>query len=273
MNFRSSIRKLFSPRTQRTIRKRRRRHARLCFEALEVRTLLDASLTYQAAADTPLTLRLAASELQIVDSTNPSTVFASESLANLTDGVLVEGNGFNVNLTVDSGVPQVPGGVLFAGGSGTNTLVGPGRNTAWRITGAGEGSLGGPGFVSFMGVENLTGAADNQDTFFVDQGGSLSGTVEGGAGGYDTVVFTGAYGRVDYAVTGAQSGDVGLDGQTVRYAGMEPIQFLSPVAVFTHTGTDSDDVITLRDIGGDDGVMEIFGTSNRVADHQGAGRQ
>lgn len=130
------------------------------------------------------------------------------------------------------------------------------------MTGPGAGHLRSPDFLTFTGVENLVGGANNQDTFVIEQGGSLPGTVEGGAGGYDTVVFRGAYGRVDYEVTGPQSGDVALDGQTVRYAGMEPIEFLTPVEDFTFTGTTFDDTITLHDVGGTDGVMEIFGTTS-----------
>ena len=59
-------------------------------EALEGRVLLASSLGYQAVADTPLTLRLVSNELEIVASTNPSTVLASDLPGNITDGVRIE---------------------------------------------------------------------------------------------------------------------------------------------------------------------------------------
>src|SRR5262249_36227875 len=99
-------------------------------------------------------------------------------------------------------------------------------------------------------------------TFVFTQGGALSGTVEGGAGGYDTVVLTGAYSTVAYKVTGPQSGEMILDGQLLRYAGMEPIQFTQSAGVFTYTGTAGDDTIQLHGIAG--GMMAISGTGETV---------
>src|SRR5262245_13715173 len=246
-------------------RRKRAWRVPLGLELLEDRITPTGDLWFQASGAEALTLRLSGEDLQIIDTGDPSQVRASRPLSAITTGVRIEGNGYDVGLTIDASLPQVPGGVLFVGGSGTNTLTGPGRDTTWRVTGAGEGHLGDPGFVRFTGIENLTGAADNQDTFVIDQGGSLAGTVEGGAGGYDTVRFTGAYRKVGYEVTGPQSGDIVLDGQTVRYSGMEPIQFTQAAGTFPYAGTAGDDTINLHDIPDAGGVtMEISGTGETV---------
>ncbi len=89
--------------------------------------------------------------------------------------------------------------------------------------------------------------------------------MEGGAGGYDTVVFTGSYGAVAHEATGAESGVVTLDGIIVRYTGMEPIQFTQAAGTFTYVGTNDDDTITLSDVPDGPGVeMQIAGTGELV---------
>ncbi len=62
-----------------------RQFTRAC-EVLEDRTLLAASIIFAAEIDTPrnLTLLLAGSNVQIVDSSNSSRVLATESLAWMT---------------------------------------------------------------------------------------------------------------------------------------------------------------------------------------------
>ena len=63
----------------------------------------------------------------------------------------------------------------------------------WDVTGPDAGSVAG---VAFTAVENLTGASDNHDTFALGTSGSLSGVVDGGTGGFDSLVFDGG-GRSD----------------------------------------------------------------------------
>ncbi len=160
----SLSRKLASARKRRGIRKDPTRK-RLTLEFLEDRRMMAGNLDYQAVASTPLTLRLASDDLQVVDSNNPSIVLASELLSDITGGVHIEGNSFDVNLTIDVTVPPVPGGIVFDGGSGTNTLLGPNDDTTWHITGPGSGDLDGTSVVSFSSVENLVGgeATDTLD--------------------------------------------------------------------------------------------------------------
>jgi hypothetical protein len=71
----------------------------------------------------------------------------------------------------------------------------------------------------FAGVENLVGAANNQDTFTVTTGGSLSGLVNGGAGGFDSLILSGgAFDRVVYTAFDAHSGTIDRDGEVPTYA-------------------------------------------------------
>ena len=58
----------------------------------------------------------------------------------------------------------------------------------WDVTGPDAGTVAG---VDFTSVENLSGASDNKDTFVVAPGGSVSGKVDGGQGGFDTLRLTG----------------------------------------------------------------------------------
>ncbi|MBW1683398.1 MAG: hypothetical protein JRJ83_18660, partial [Deltaproteobacteria bacterium] len=133
--------------------------------------------------------------------------------------------------------------VTFDGGGGEDTLEGPGADVVWRIDGQDTGLLLD---LRFEGVENLLGASGNEDTFVLAEGGSLSGLLDGGPGGFDTLVIEGGvFDTVRYAPTGADSGIIDLDGNVLRYAGLEPIsnQGTSTDVVFDLTGSDDDAVI------------------------------
>jgi hypothetical protein len=160
------------------------------------------------------------------------------------------------------------------GGAGDDTLVGPAADSTWSITGSGAGEVAG---VAFAGVESLEGGVDNEDTFVFEDGGRLSGVVEGGAAGFDTLVVAGGgYETVIYRATGPDSGEIDLDGERISYSGMEPVDLgnvaanfrfeLSPTPLSTDPNfppgsTDSDDVIVLRNVEGVDGQMEIVSDS------------
>jgi len=111
--------------------------------------------------------------------------------------------------------------VEVIGGTGNDTLIGPHENATWQITGENSGSVAG---IAFSGVENLTGAAGNADTFVFDAAGSISGLVDGGIGGFDSIVLDGGtYSSVVYHATGPDSGAIMRDGDIITYAGMEPV--------------------------------------------------
>jgi len=70
-------------------------------------------------------------------------------------------------------------GTVVTGGTGTDTLVGPNLNNTWSLTGANAGSV--DGIATFSGIANLTGGA-LADTFQLHTKGSVTGTIDGGAG-------------------------------------------------------------------------------------------
>jgi Ca2+-binding RTX toxin-like protein len=68
--------------------------------------------------------------------------------------------------------------ISIDGGAGTNTLIGSDAPSTWTITSANAGSVG---TVSFSSIQNLTGGSAI-NTFALQTGGSLSGTLDGGSG-------------------------------------------------------------------------------------------
>ncbi|MGB4892309.1 MAG: hypothetical protein WBP09_11645, partial [Propionicimonas sp.] len=119
--------------------------------------------------------------------------------------------------------------------------VGPSGDQTWQVTGDGAGTVAG---ASFEGFENLTGAADNQDTFDVSAAGRVAGTIDGGAGGYDTLKLDAAGGSVSAVGFDPHSGVIAIDGVRYVYAGLEPISIAAPTNL-TVNGTAGDDVATL----------------------------
>ncbi|MBW2637884.1 MAG: hypothetical protein JRC86_10255, partial [Deltaproteobacteria bacterium] len=128
--------------------------------------------------------------------------------------------------------------------------------------------------VDFSDIENLEGAADNEDTFVFSPDGSLSGLVDGGDGGFDSLVIDGgSYITVTSIATGPDSGTIDLDGKIITYSGLEPIIDASittdRIYSFSSTppgATSGDDTITLQNTGGagdgqmllDSGTPETF---------------
>ena len=148
-------------------------------------------------------------------------------------------------LVVDASLSDAlaDGGILtYVGGAGQDSLAGPSLDSSWIITGEDSGTLGN---VGFAGVENLFGAADNEDTFVFGPGGSLSGTVSGGDGGFDTIQVSGSYKSVQSVATGADSGVITLDSDELVYDGMEPIVFDGTLGLYTYLGSSGDDSIVV----------------------------
>jgi hypothetical protein len=126
-------------------------------------------------------------------------------------------------------------------GHGEDTLLGLEENTTWNVTGANSGAL--TGNIQFRDVEQLVGTEDNEDTFVFQIGGSISGMIDGGAGGFDSLVVEGRRNSIFSVPTGPHSGDLIVDDVRIRYDGLEPITVNS--ASVTFMGTDGDDSINV----------------------------
>jgi hypothetical protein len=95
---------------------------------------------------------------------------------------------------------------LVGSTSTLDKLVGPNLSSTWMITGANSGSVGA---FSFSSVENLTGGSA-ADMFKFTSTGSLTGTVDGGSGGTDTL---------DYSADGGAAATVNLATHTATRTG------------------------------------------------------
>ena len=132
----------------------------------------------------------------------------------------------------------------------SNTLAGPAADATWTLTGQNSGEVAG---LAFSGFQNLTGAANNKDTFVVSTGGALSGQIDGGAGGFDTLVISGSHTSVSSTANSASSGTITADGKVIVYAGLEPITIVPstaptspPLASVQINGSAGNDHITIR---------------------------
>ncbi len=97
---------------------------------------------------------------------------------------LIGGTG-NDTFTLASGVLTFNGSIN--GGGGVNTLVATDGSNTWAITGMNAGTLNAT--TVFSGISNLTGGTGDDDFVFSD-GQGVTGTVDGGAGGNNTLDFS-----------------------------------------------------------------------------------
>lgn len=131
------------------------------------------------------------------------------------------------------------------GGLGTDTLAWQGGDATWSITARDTGQVGTASFSSF---EHLAGGADTRDAFLFAAGATVSGGVDGGAGGGDSLVIQGGeYQRITYAAAGAGEGAIALDDRTIAYAGIEPVTLGATAAVLELNAGAGADVARLRD--------------------------
>ena len=156
---------------------------------------------------------------------------------------------------------SLPSVTAITAGGLADTLHGPGADSIWKVTGSGAGVVGDLGF---SGFENLAGAANNEDTFVVAPGGSISGVVDGGPGGFDSLVVQGAHGLVVSVPTGPHSGLIALDGQAVHYDGLEPIT-LSGTTDVSVAGSSGDDALLVTSSGGTITVASTTGSIESVS--------
>ena len=140
-----------------------------------------------------------------------------ESVADLT----ITGSDVADTLTVDGLAAATDLHITFNGGAGFDTVRGPPADSTWTITGSGAGTVD---TIAFTDVENLVGAPDNKDTFVFGPDGSIAGGIDGGNGGFDTLVLSGKRGSVRSDPVDHSSGTLVADGMAITYSGLEPIE-------------------------------------------------
>ncbi len=179
--------------------------------------------------------------------------------------------GFDGQLTdaaTELDVAGTPDVIARLTGGGSATLTGPQADVTWYIIGEDRAYVDG---LFVRGVETLTGADNNEDTFYfelnagnlldnggvndpwanIDEPGRWTGTLNGGAGGTDVIVQQGA---IFSAPTSGSAGSASINFATFNFTGMEP--------TVTIGGTVGDDAFTLQAAGG--GAFEIIdGDGNR----------
>ncbi len=91
----------------------------------------------------------------------------------------------------------------------------------------------------------------------------MSGSIDGRARGFDTLVVEGSHQLGTMKATGPDSGSVELDGTVIRYAGLEPI-ILSDVPNVAITGTSGDDLLVVEETADSYTVRATTGTLESV---------
>jgi pimeloyl-ACP methyl ester carboxylesterase len=118
----------------------------------------------------------------------------AQSVTPVKGEVDIQGSNGQDTLSLDLSHGPLPSGtvVVFDGGTGPNTVIGPSQTNNWIISGANSGSL--DGVIAFGNVENLTGG-NQSDSFEFLPGGSITGNINGG-GGSDTLDYSSLAGPV-----------------------------------------------------------------------------
>jgi outer membrane protein OmpA-like peptidoglycan-associated protein len=192
-------------------------------ELMEPRVLLSADLSFTTSTNHDVTVRVdASSAVQIVD-TNNNNVLAAQPIGT-TAAVRITGSSSADHVTVDLSNPfAVP--VFFNDASDPDddelSVVGS-DVVSWTLSGADEGSVAAGGGITFTGVENLSGDAGNRDTFVIGDTALLVGTIDGGAGGFDSVVM-----KSPTAVT-LTNAQINLGALQFDIAGFESAVFEAP---------------------------------------------
>jgi hypothetical protein len=124
------------------------------------------SVTIMGGASTPMNYGISSTAAG-----TPVTINAGSAADHFTVGV------------GGTGLSSIQSALAINGDGGADTLTGPdnpapGSSIQWNITGANSGNLGN---VSFTGIANLVGGVA-YDIFKFSNGGSISGTVNGGTG-------------------------------------------------------------------------------------------
>lgn len=217
---------------------------RLILDPLEPRVLLngdvlalDLAAYYQDQANHDLLVRMQ-EEMVTVDSTTTvvkrveildrdgGQILSFGDLSQITGVSILGGQGNEtVSFDAESFDTAVPFSFSFVGGEGTDSVgFATARNTEWTI-GSPDTGVASDGFVtvSFAGVEWALGAADNEDTFIIAQDGTMSGGIDGGDAGFDTLILEGSFTTAGYTAIDPTSGYIHRDADQVYFTGLEPI--------------------------------------------------
>ena len=115
--------------------------------------------------------------------------------AGTTDFIAIENfqGGATTNSFIFDGDFELTGTSGIAGNAlGTNTITGPAAATTWSINSANGGTVATAAKSTvFSNIQNLTGNTSS-DIFSIGTLGSLTGAIDGGAGGSNTVTTTAA---------------------------------------------------------------------------------
>ncbi|MGB7962693.1 MAG: hypothetical protein WCF12_07000, partial [Propionicimonas sp.] len=154
--------------------------------------------------------------------------------------------------------------IRLIGGAGFDTLLGPAEDVIWSITGDGAGKVAG---IEFEGFEDLVGSADNEDTFDFSADGRVAGVVDGGAGGFDSMLVDGTGRSVSAVSFDPHSGVVTVDGVAYRYLGLEPVGIQGAATTLTISGTSGADTMVLTRHATDAGALTVTGDSTMEIHH------
>ena len=134
-----------------------------------------------AGTDGSDTITLTATTLEI----NGLVVNLTGVLTLTVDGL--DGDDDFVVLDVPSTLTEAP---HFIGGDGSDTIFGPAGPVTWNFTGLNAGNVTGTGGFDFVGIENVTGGAGNDQFRFANNSAQLAGVLNGN-GGTDTLDYSG----------------------------------------------------------------------------------
>jgi hypothetical protein len=112
------------------------------------------------------------------------------------------GSGGVTTTVLGTGVPTT----LNGNAAGNNALIGPNAATIWNVTGPNAGNFSAPGAAaSFTNYQNLTGGSGG-NTFVFSDGVTLSGALNGGSGGPNTLDSSAYTTSEFFIINGANAG-------------------------------------------------------------------
>ncbi len=131
-------------------------------------------------------LRIVSVDVDIFD-VSSDTLVTSLSFLNPADSLEVSLGRGNDQLTLGFIDAAMTASIAFDGGHDNDFLVASDANNVWSIAGQDRGSLN--GVVTFARVENLVGGSLSDRFVYADLA-SITGAVDGGAGGVDTLDYS-----------------------------------------------------------------------------------